>query len=157
MIAKFDVAVIGGGIVGLAHAWMAARRGLSAVLFYRSPRAEGATVRNFGMIWPIGQPSGELYATALRSRELWLELDEQSVVKAAQCGSLHLAHHDDEHAVLEEFSSGGTHDCRLLSVAETLTAAPIANPTGLKGSMWSPTELRVDPRVAAASIAAWLE
>ena len=157
MIAKFDVAVIGGGIVGLSHAWMAVRRGLSVVLFDRSAQAEGATVRNFGMIWPIGQPSGELYATALRSRELWLELDEQKVVKAARCGSLHLAHHDDEHAVLEEFSSGGTDDCRLLSVAETLAAAPIANPTGLKGSLWSPTELRVDPRVAAASIAAWLE
>ena len=157
MTHSFDVAVVGAGIVGLAHAWMAARRGLSVVVFDRTTRAVGATVRNFGMVWPIGQPAGELYRLALRSRELWLELQAAQAVAANQCGSLHLAHHADELAVLEEFCAKQTHDCRLLSVRETLQHAPIANPDGLVGSLWSPTELRVDPRVTAASIAAWLQ
>src|SRR5689334_1884362 len=97
-----DVAVIGGGIVGLAHAWMAARRGLRVVLLERTPAAEGASVRNFGMIWPIGQAAGEAYAVALRSRELWLELGERGVVTVERCGSLHLAHRADEIAVHQE-------------------------------------------------------
>ena len=136
---------------------MAARRGYRVALFDRDARAQGATIRNFGMIWPIGQPAGELYEVAIRSREFWLELNEHGVVKADECGSVHLAHHDDEHAVLDELCSSASHDCRLLSKEETLEHAPIANPDGLRGGLYSPTELRVDPRTAASRIANWLE
>ncbi|MEZ6136390.1 MAG: TIGR03364 family FAD-dependent oxidoreductase [Pirellulaceae bacterium] len=156
MSAKFDVAIVGAGIVGLAHAWMAVRRGLSVVLFDRSPQAEGATVRNFGMVWPIGQSAGVRYATAMVSRKLWLELQAAKVTHVDECGAVHLAHHPDELALLEEFAGGATHDCQILSVAETLQRAPVANPNGLLGGLWSPTELRVDPRRAAANITNWL-
>jgi len=153
---EFDCAVVGGGIVGLAHAWMAARRGLSVVLLERSPVAQGASVRNFGMVWPIGQPAGELYAIALRSRKYWKELGQAGVVEVEQCGSLHVAHHPDELAVLEEFSQLSAHDVSMLTADEVLARAPLVNPAGLQGGMWSETELRVNPRVASARIAQWL-
>jgi FAD dependent oxidoreductase TIGR03364 len=151
-----DVAVIGGGIVGLAHAWMAARRGLRVALFERTGVAQGASVRNFGMIWPIGQPAGELYALALRSRTLWLELGQLGVVDVEACGSIHVAHRADEMAVLEEFCSLGSHEVELLPAAEVLQRASIVNPDNLLGGMLSPSELRVDPRTASANIATWL-
>ena len=71
-----QIAVVGGGIIGLAHAYLAARRGWSVVLFERHEFAQGASIRNFGMIWPIGQPAGERLQLALRSRSIW-----QDVVK----------------------------------------------------------------------------
>lgn len=156
MTPHFDVAVIGGGIVGLAHAWMAARRNLRVVLLERTAAAEGASVRNFGMIWPIGQPAGELHAAAMRSRELWLELQSQGAVELESCGSIHLAHHADELAVHEEFCGQVTHGCRMLTPDEVTRATSLANPQGLLGGLWSPTELRVNPRVASARIAEWL-
>lgn len=151
-----DVAVIGGGIVGLAHAWMAARRGLRVVLLERAPAAAGASVRNFGMIWPVGQTAGDAYATALRSRELWLELGERGVLTVERCGSIHLAHRPDELVVQQEFCRQGTHAARMLPAAEVLSRSPLVNGDGLLSGLFSDTELRVDPRVASARIAAWL-
>src|SRR3954451_8993882 len=104
MTREYDVAIAGAGILGLAHAYHLARRGLRVVVFERQPRAQGASVRNFGMIWPIGQPSGPLYRLAFRSRELWLEVLAASGLWHRHCGSLHLAYHEDEAQVLREFA-----------------------------------------------------
>lgn len=154
-----NVAIVGGGIVGLAHAWAAARRGLSVVLFERDRRALGASIRNFGMIWPIGQPAGELHALALASRSAWLELAQRAGVWVNACGSLHLAHAADEWAVLEEFGGRAGalgYECRLLDSAQTLVRCPAVCPDGLRGALWSAAELCVDPRQALVQIPAWL-
>ena len=96
-------AVIGSGILGLAHAWAAAREGDRVTVFERSERACGASVRNFGMFWPIGQ-TPELLPTALRSGELWREFSSAMKTTFRACGSACVVEHDDEAAVLEEFS-----------------------------------------------------
>ncbi len=162
MTKNFDVAVIGGGIVGLAHAWLAAERGLRVVMLERNARAEGATVRNFGMIWPIGQPHGELLTIALRSRQWWLKLHDEGVLEIEPCGSIHVAHRDDELAVLNEFvelqKSVRTDEFRpqMLSAVEVLLRAPLVQQAKLAGGMFSNSELRVNPRTAPAKISQWL-
>lgn len=150
------VVVIGCGIAGLASAWSAVRRGHKVTMIERSSRAGGASVRNFGMVWPIGQPAGELHEIAMRSREFWIELGKHGVLEPLECGSIHLAHHPDEMAVLEEFRDLGGHAVRLLAPREVLELAPMSNPDGLVGGMLSATEVRVDPRTASANIAKWL-
>ena len=159
MMSRAEVAVIGGGIVGLAFAWTASRLGHSVVLFERDARAQGASVRNFGMVWPIGQEAGAPHARAMRSLELWAELARQAGIAFDPAGSLHLAYQGDELAVLEEFAGLAPdlgYDCRLLTPAQTLRSSPAANPDGLLGALWSPTEACVDPRQAIARIPGFL-
>ena len=92
---------VGAGIAGLADTWTAARKGWSVVMFDRHRQAQRSSVRNFGMIWPIGQPAGELRDTALHSRHRWLELSQAAGLWATTCGSLHLAYREDELSVLQ--------------------------------------------------------
>lgn len=66
----FDLAIVGGGIVGLAHAWAARREGLSVIVVDRDQRAVGASVRNFGFVTVTGQGRGET----------WRRADRKSVV-----------------------------------------------------------------------------
>ena len=138
------LAVVGGGILGLAHAYLAAKRGWRVTLLERGQRAAGASVRNFGQIWPIGQPP-EMREIALRSRDLWVEMLIDTRLPYRPTGSLHVAYAQDELAVLREFVELGS-DCMLLSPAETVERTQAVEPRGLLGALWSDTELTVDPR-----------
>lgn len=158
---KADLAVVGGGILGLAHAWVAATRlGKRVVLFERGPRASGASVRNFGMVWPVGQPAGELHALAIRSRELWLEVLQAAGLPFRNTGSLHVAHARDEAAVLQEFAAigpGHGYACQWLSRDETLRKSDAVVADRLIGALWSETETTVDPRQVIAELPRYLE
>jgi FAD dependent oxidoreductase TIGR03364 len=153
------VAVIGGGILGLAHAYAAARRGHSVVLCERGRAATGASIRNFGMIWPIGQPSGEMHQMALHSREIWLEVLRAARLPYLATGSLHVAYHDDEVEVLREFADiapRAGYECEWLDAAGVLERSIAVQPRGLKGGLGSATELTVDPRLVVARLPEYL-
>jgi FAD dependent oxidoreductase TIGR03364 len=153
-MAGADLVVVGAGIVGLAHAWSAARAGRRVTILDRSARPLGASVRNFGMFWPIGQPPGDRLRWALRSRALWLELAERAGFWVSACGSLHLAHRADELTVLSEFaaSGGAGYEVRLLDAGEVRERFPAVRTDGLLGAMFSATEMAIDPREAVVSI-----
>jgi len=154
----FDVLVVGGGIVGLAHAVAALGRGLSVCLVEREKAPIGASIRNFGMIWPIGQPPGDGGRWAMRAREIWRVMAREAGFWCRESGSLHVAYADDEHAVLAEFAQGDGADlsCQLLSAAETRGRCPGLRSDGLRGGLWSPNEVAVDPREAVGALHAWL-
>lgn len=151
------IAIIGAGIVGLAHAWAAARQGHRVTVFERNDRSRGASVRNFGMVWPVGQPAG-LQPLARRSRELWGEFLAGSAVYSRPSGSVHAVAHDDEVAVLEEFVERAPDlgvEVRMLSARER-EATPGLRRDAVKAGMFSAGECNVDPREVMATLPRFL-
>lgn len=154
-----DCVVVGAGVVGLATAFALIKAGKSVTVLDRDPVPVGASIRNFGMIWPIGLPAGEAADIAMRSRTLWLEAARVAGFWIEECGSLHLAHADDELAVLREFVAmeGAARGVSLLGPEAVMARAPGVNPHGLTGAMWSPHELNVESRSAIPAMWSWLQ
>ena len=140
-MATFDLAVVGAGIVGLAHALAAARRGLRVVVLERDARAASASVQNFGFVTVSGQEERVTRPRALRSRETWLEVAEAAGIEVHQRGTSVIARRPEALRVLEEFAGG-----------------PMGAGCEIREkTLWSPHELRVEARDALPRIAAWLE
>jgi FAD dependent oxidoreductase TIGR03364 len=150
--------VIGAGIVGLATARALAIRGYKVMIFDRSERAVGASIRNFGMVWPIGQATGPLYERAMLSRRIWKEICEEARIWHDEVGSLHLAYQQDELQAITEYVEKNQpyRDCALLTAKQALQKSPAVNPHGLKGALWSGEEMIVEPRVAIGQIATYM-
>ena len=152
------VIVVGAGIVGLALARAFAARGRKVTVFDRHERAVGASVRNFGMIWPIGVPNGRQYQRALASRAVWREFCEAVQVWYDPAGCLHAAYADDEMAVIEAYvaANAGTRSCEVLTAAQAAERAPGIVRRDLAGALWSADEMVLDPRVAMRALPQWL-
>ena len=158
ILSKQNAIVIGAGIVGLATARAFAIRGYTVTVFERNERAVGASIRNFGMIWPIGQPTGTLYERAMLSRSIWKEICTEAKIWHDEVGSLHLAYQDDELQAITEYVEANRQyrDCTVLNPKQAMQKSPAVNSSGLKGALWSADEMILESRVAIGQVALYL-
>jgi len=147
------LAIVGAGVVGLAHAWAAVRRGWQVTVFERDARAVGASVRNFGLGLLVGQPPGEMFDLARRSRALWLELLPAIGAWHQAEGSLTVARNEEEWGLLQAFHAvhGSEHATQLRTAAQLADAQL----NGI-GGLWSPGEIAFEARDAIPALAHWL-
>lgn len=154
---KRTAIVVGAGIVGLAIARALAVRNYHVTVFERTPKAIGASVRNFGMIWPIGQPDGELYNRAILSKQIWKELCVAANIWYEEKGSLHLAYAEDELQVLEELQDiYRDRKYQLLNKEQVNQLSAVVQPDGLLVGLYSKEEMVVNPKQAIDQVAAYL-
>lgn len=154
-VACSDLAVVGAGIVGLAHAVQAVRRGLSVTVLERNERAVGASVRNFGHGCFTAQ-TGIALERAWKARELWLDLAADAGFWVGRAGTVVVARSSDECEVLAQFAAErGDGQVRLLDAGETARRASVGT-DGLHGGAHFPLDLRIDARTAVPALTAWL-
>jgi len=147
-----DLAIVGAGIVGLAHAVEAVQRGLSVVVVERDEHATGASVRNFGHGCITAQ-EGEALRYALAARATWLRLAKEAGFWLDDSGTVVVARADDERAVLTELARERGDQVVLLDASEITERVPVA---AAIGGAWFPLDVRVDAREAVHAIAGWL-
>ena len=144
----FDLAVIGGGILGAFHAWHALERGLSVALFERNRRPRQATVRNFGQVVPSGMDA-KWQAYGRRSLEIYRDLDRRFDLGLAQNGSIYLASDADEATLLGELSAineGRGYVCELWTPDRCRQRYHNLRESYCTAGLFFPEELSVDPR-----------
>ena len=152
----YDLAIVGAGILGLAHALAASRLALKTVVIDRDAQANGASIRNFGFVTVSGQERGEHWARARRSRDVWQEVAGPAGIDVIHRGSTVVARRPEALAVVDAFLRTEMGEgCGFLSPAELAKRQPeLAE--GALGALWSPHEVRVESKEAIPKLAAYL-
>jgi glycine oxidase len=163
-----DVAVVGGGVIGLSVAWRARARGLSVVVLDRGDFGGATTHVAAGMLAPTSEAdAGEraLLALGLESARMWdafaAELQDVSglAVGLRRTGTLAVARDGDEKAALEReldlLGRLGLRAQRLLPSAARALEPALA--PSIRLAVEFPDDHAVDPRALAAALVAACE
>ena len=154
----FDLAVIGAGVIGLAHAYVAARAGARVAVIDRDPRANGASIRNFGLVTVTGQERGDSWRLARRNRDVWAEIAARAGLPIAQQGLYLTVRSPEALGVVEAFLATEMGEgCRLLAAGEFRRRTSGLGGQDLMAALFSPHELRVESRTVIPAFAAWLQ
>lgn len=148
------IVIVGAGVVGLAHALTALEHGHAVTVLERDGRARGASVRNFGTLWPIGCVPGPEREQALFGVRRWRRLAAELGLWLRPQGSLALAHRDEAWAVLREFATTSPgQGYELLDADAAARRFPAVRRDGLQGALYSGFEAVVQPADAMRALA----
>jgi FAD dependent oxidoreductase TIGR03364 len=154
---QYDLAVVGAGIVGLAHAYAAAKLGARVVVIERDLAANGASIRNFGFITVTGQARGDVWRMAMRARDVWAEVAAASGIGIEHRGLVLTLRRPEAVAVAEAFLATEMGEgCELLDAGALRQRHGRVAASDTLSALVSPHELRVESRAALPRLAAWL-
>lgn len=101
MSKKYDLIVIGGGVLGTFHAYHALLKGFSVAILEKNSKPEGATVRNFGQVVPSGMDK-KWQNFGKESLNIYKDIQSQFDISIRQNGTVYLASNQEEMQLIEE-------------------------------------------------------
>jgi glycine/D-amino acid oxidase-like deaminating enzyme len=151
-----DVAVIGGGVIGVTTALYLARAGKQVVLLEKGRIAGEQSSRNWGWIRVQGRDPAEI-PIMLEARGLWRELADQvdTDIGLKRAGVAYLADGDSDMEKFEGWMPNAlAHDLdtRLLARRELADLIPGAA-RDWPGALWTSMDMRAEPFVAVPALA----
>ena len=162
-VQRIDVAVVGGGIIGLSIAWRLSQRGRSVTVFERGEAGRAASWAAAGMLSPAAEIGFEelvLYRFELESLRRWpgfardLEKASERSVGYRDDGTLIVATDRDDTEALRRhyrFQQEQSVPVQWLAGFEALEIEPILAP-GLPAAVFSPDDHQVDNRAVVKAL-----
>jgi glycine oxidase len=161
----FDVAVVGGGVIGLSCAWSLAQRGARVAVLERGEPGAGATRVAAGMLAPVGELTfgePELLELTLEAARLYpefvaeLEAATGEATGYERLGALHVALDRDEAAQLRrvhELQRSLGLEAEWLPPRRCRDLEPGLTPS-FHGGVFAAGEAAVDPRALTGALLA---
>ena len=156
---RYQVVVIGGGIVGVSVLYHLAARGITdAVLIEREELTAGSSWHAAGGFHAINADT-RVAALMRYTIEMWPTVEQESgqSVGLHLSGGLELAGTPERARWLKSelawVRSQGTTDARMVSPEEAAEMVPIIDPTGIRAALFDPEEGNLDPNGATRAYA----
>ncbi|WP_281980678.1 TIGR03364 family FAD-dependent oxidoreductase [Tenacibaculum mesophilum] len=146
---KYDLIVVGGGVLGTFHAYHAAKKGLSVAILEKDNKPQGATVRNFGQVVPSGM-NQKWQNYGRESLAIYKSIQEQFDVSIRQNGTVYIASNEEEVQLIEELhqiNKNNSYTSQLLTKEQCLDKYAGLRSDYCKAGLFFPEEVTVEPRV----------
>jgi D-hydroxyproline dehydrogenase subunit beta len=146
---KYDLIVVGGGVLGTFHAFHAARKGKKVLILEKDNRPVGSTVQNFGQVVPSGL-AGKWFELGRRSLAIYREIQQATDISVRANGSVYLASDEDEWQMTQEMSEIHTnlgYENLLLSSKGIKDKFPNVKSGYAIGGIYYPQDLSVEPHM----------
>lgn len=147
---KYDLIVVGGGIIGTFSAYHALKKGKTVLLLEKDAQPFEASFRNFGQAVPSGQSLDKWFDYGRKSLKIYKDLQEETNISLVKNGSWYYASDDQELTLLEEIQkifTERTYTSRLYTALECLEINPALNKDYVKGGLFMPEEASLNPLV----------
>jgi len=144
---KFDVIVIGAGVLGTFHAYHAALHSKKVLLIEKDQYPINATVRNFGQVVPSGMPA-DWFQYGVYSARLYNTIQKEYDISIRQNGSVYIASDQDEQQLIHELKSvmdERGYDAQLLTQNQCMKKWPALKASYCSEGLFFPQELSAEP------------
>jgi len=144
---KYDLIIVGSGVLGTFHAYHALLKGMSVAILEKNSKPEGATVRNFGQVVPSGMDR-KWQNFGKESLKIYKDIQSQFDINLRQNGTVYLASNEEEMQLIEELHQiniANDYESNLLTKAQCLAKYAGLRSDYCTGGLFFPQEVTVEP------------
>ncbi|WP_264551116.1 TIGR03364 family FAD-dependent oxidoreductase [Flavobacterium sp. N2038] len=144
---KYDLIIVGSGVLGTFHAYHALLKGMSVAILEKNTKPEGATVRNFGQVVPSGMDR-KWQNFGKESLKIYKDIQSQFDISLRQNGTVYLASNEEEMQLIEELheiNMANDYESNLLTKEQCLAKYSGLRSDYCTGGLFFPQEVTVEP------------
>jgi FAD dependent oxidoreductase TIGR03364 len=144
---KYDLIIVGSGVLGTFHAYHALLKGMSVAILEKNTKPEGATVRNFGQVVPSGMDR-KWQNFGKESLKIYKDIQSQFDISLRQNGTVYLASNEEEMQLIEELHEinlANDYESNLLTKEQCLAKYSGLRSDYCTGGLFFPQEVTVEP------------